>query len=140
MVLLSRRTTFVPNLGRGCCMPVKMATKVCGQSGMPPGGLKAIKVGKIVDLPNDPEELRKHFILLGTAWLFVANRHTHRNYLTWLFVANRHTHRDYLKEFPPSILLGDFVYSLAAKGMNGQVYLRPFWHLVLSCEQAISKR
>ena len=70
-------------------MPVKMATEACGQSGMPPGGLKAIKVGKIVDLPNDPEELRKRFILLGIAWLFVANRHTHR---------------EYLKEFSPSIL------------------------------------
>ena len=80
---------------------------------------------KSVDLLNGPEELRKRFILLGIAWLFVANRHTNR---------------DYLKEFSPSILLGDFVYSLAAKGMNGQVYLRPLWHLDLSCEQAISKR
>ena len=87
------------------------------------GNLKAVKVGKKVPLPVNPEQLRTRLNLMAASWNFVALVHTTR---------------DYLKDATPEMfvqyadyLLGPHVMGLICEE-PGQYPVGKSWEILLS--------
>jgi hypothetical protein len=88
-----------------------------------------VKTTSTVPLPSGSEQLRERITLLGTAWMFVGLKHSHREYLRDLSPQVWVEYLDYL--------LGRFVYKLAAVNSQGEEISWPRWTQLLQYEHAI---
>jgi hypothetical protein len=95
------------------------------------GQLRVKRGVPTVPLPQNPEQLRRRVVLMGTAWLFCGVKHTNR---AWLKDLNPQLWQDLL-----DYLLGEHVYGLVAKDSAGRTLTTPGWHQVLEYEHAIRR-
>jgi hypothetical protein len=98
----------------------------------PTGKLTVKKQSSSVQLPANPEELRKRIHILGTALIMLGMRHTNRPELQNLNPGDFHKYLDYI--------LGEHCYNMVAKSAEGYKVAAPPWALILSYEHAIRKK
>jgi hypothetical protein len=96
------------------------------------GQMKVKKSTGTVEAPANPEELRRRIALSFTALMFLALRHTNREFLQSVTPQLAHRYCEYL--------LGEHVWCMVAKDASGQTISAPHFALVLSYEMAIRKK
>ena len=96
------------------------------------GQMKVKKSMGTIEAPSNPEELRRRIALSFTALMFLALKHTNREFLQSITPQLAHRYCEYL--------LGEHVWCMVAKDSNGQTISAPHFPLVLSYEMAIRKK
>ena len=82
--------------------------------------------------PSNAEELRRRLGVMKNALELVALKHTNRNELQGDWAKVFEEYKEYL--------LGEYVFGLSAKDVDGNVVATPPWSLVLSYEHAVRKQ
>ena len=91
------------------------------------GTFKPVRPGAKVELPRDPEQLRRRIGILGTAFIMVSTHQTNCVYLQGLCPQDFLEYVDYL--------LGKHCYGVRGRNGAGEEVGGPSWGLLLSYEQ-----